>query len=209
ARDPRNERCGDVGERRRDSRSEGGDRRRWNRVRTGERGERGRRSETAVGRHHRERRARRVGADGAPAQGSRRRRRVSRRSPDGSPARQSADRDRGASVGGRAGVARLTEPATLRQARRAEKCGGEAASSRRDVKNCRGRPALPLSSTSPALLLMRSRLIVPALLLAFSVPLGAQGRGGRGGPDNRPEVTFPVDLPVDDAKLAAMKKEAI
>ena len=28
-------------------------------------------------------------------------------------------------------------------------------------------------------------------------------------PDTRPEVTFPVDLPTDDAKLAALKKEAM
>ena len=45
--------------------------------------------------------------------------------------------------------------------------------------------------------------------LAVSSPALAQGRGGRGGPDTRPEVTFPVDLPADDAKLAALKKEAI
>jgi aminobenzoyl-glutamate utilization protein B len=34
-------------------------------------------------------------------------------------------------------------------------------------------------------------------------------RGGGGGPDTRPEVTFPVNLPPDDAKLQAMKKEAM
>jgi len=39
--------------------------------------------------------------------------------------------------------------------------------------------------------------------------LAAQGRGGQGGPDNRPEVTFPVNIPPDDAKLQAMKKEAM
>jgi aminobenzoyl-glutamate utilization protein B len=55
---------------------------------------------------------------------------------------------------------------------------------------------------------------VAALLVCASPslspsPLLAQGRGGRGGPDNRPEVTFPVDLPADDAKLAALKKEAM
>jgi aminobenzoyl-glutamate utilization protein B len=44
--------------------------------------------------------------------------------------------------------------------------------------------------------------------LALSTPLHAQ-RGGGGGPDNRPEVTFPVNLPPDDPKLQAMKKEAI
>ena len=48
-----------------------------------------------------------------------------------------------------------------------------------------------------------------ALTLLCAHPLTAQGRGGRGGPDDRPEVTFPVNLPTDDAKLAAMKKEAI
>ncbi len=56
---------------------------------------------------------------------------------------------------------------------------------------------------------MPSRLAISALLVTIAVPLSAQGRGGRGGPDNRPEVAFPVDLPADDAKLAALKKEAI
>lgn len=56
---------------------------------------------------------------------------------------------------------------------------------------------------------MPSRFLVPALVLAVATPLSAQGRGGRGGPDTRPEVTFPVDLPTDDAKLAALKKEAM
>ena len=56
---------------------------------------------------------------------------------------------------------------------------------------------------------MPSRLAISALLVTFAVPLCAQGRGGRGGADNRPEVTFPVDLPADDAKLAALKKEAM
>ena len=46
------------------------------------------------------------------------------------------------------------------------------------------------------------------LSLAFPASLTAQGRGG-GGPDNRPEVTFPVTLPPDDPKLAALKKDAI
>ena len=45
-------------------------------------------------------------------------------------------------------------------------------------------------------------LLTPGTLLA-------QRGGGGGGQDNRPEVTFPVNLPADDAKLAAMKKEAI
>jgi aminobenzoyl-glutamate utilization protein B len=56
---------------------------------------------------------------------------------------------------------------------------------------------------------MPSRLAISALLVTIAVPLCAQGRGGRGGPDNRPEVAFPVDLPADDAKLAALKKEAV
>ena len=48
------------------------------------------------------------------------------------------------------------------------------------------------------------------LMFAAALPLAAQGRGGaQAGPDNRPEVTFKVDLPADDARLAALKKEAI
>jgi aminobenzoyl-glutamate utilization protein B len=38
--------------------------------------------------------------------------------------------------------------------------------------------------------------------------LSAQGRG-RQGPDERPEVTFKVNLPTDDARVAALKKEAM
>ena len=48
-----------------------------------------------------------------------------------------------------------------------------------------------------------------ALALTLALPAFAQGRGGQQGPDNRPEVTFPVNLPADDPKLAAFKKEAI
>ncbi|HEY9225255.1 MAG TPA: amidohydrolase [Gemmatimonadaceae bacterium] len=48
-----------------------------------------------------------------------------------------------------------------------------------------------------------------ALLATLALPLSAQGRGGQQGPDNRPEVLFKVDLPTDDARLAALKKEAI
>jgi aminobenzoyl-glutamate utilization protein B len=47
---------------------------------------------------------------------------------------------------------------------------------------------------------LAAALLTPGTLLAQ--------RGG-GGPDTRPEVTFPVNLPPDDAKLAAMKKEAV
>jgi aminobenzoyl-glutamate utilization protein B len=60
---------------------------------------------------------------------------------------------------------------------------------------------------------MSARFTAAALILTFAVPLSAQGRGGRGAgsgaPDNRPEVTFPVDLPSDDVKLAALKREAM
>ena len=48
-----------------------------------------------------------------------------------------------------------------------------------------------------------------ALLLGAALPLAAQGRGGQQGADNRPEVLFKVDLPSDDARLQALKKEAI
>jgi len=50
-----------------------------------------------------------------------------------------------------------------------------------------------------------------ALTAVSPALLAAQRGGGRGGdgPDNRPEVTFPVNIPKDDAKLAALKKEAM
>src|SRR6185503_16576437 len=47
------------------------------------------------------------------------------------------------------------------------------------------------------------------LAVAFPLSLSAQRGGGQGGPDNRPEVLFKVDLPSDDARLQALKKEAI
>jgi aminobenzoyl-glutamate utilization protein B len=50
---------------------------------------------------------------------------------------------------------------------------------------------------------------IASLALLTSVPLFAQGRGGQQGTDTRPEVTFPVTLPPDDTKLAALKKEAM
>ncbi len=54
-----------------------------------------------------------------------------------------------------------------------------------------------------------SRAAAVVATLGLPASLAAQ-RGGRGaGPDERPEVTFPVTLPPDDAKLQAMKKEAI
>src|ERR1041385_440680 len=57
---------------------------------------------------------------------------------------------------------------------------------------------------------MSSRFFSVALAgLVVAAPLAAQRGGGGGGPDTRPEVTFAVDLPKDDARLQAMKKEAI
>jgi aminobenzoyl-glutamate utilization protein B len=47
-----------------------------------------------------------------------------------------------------------------------------------------------------------------AASLAFPHASFAQ-RGGRGGPDTRPEVTFPVTLPADDPRIANLKKDAI
>src|SRR5260370_40357263 len=69
----------------------------------------------------------------------------------------------------------------------------------------RPRAAIILPRPLPLTPIMRIRLIsivLPALSLTSVVSLAAQGRGGRGGADTRPEVTFPVDLPTDDAKLA-------
>jgi aminobenzoyl-glutamate utilization protein B len=48
-----------------------------------------------------------------------------------------------------------------------------------------------------------------ATLLTFPATAIAQGRGGNQGPDTRAEVTFPVSLPADDARIANLKKEAI
>jgi aminobenzoyl-glutamate utilization protein B len=61
----------------------------------------------------------------------------------------------------------------------------------------------------------RTRLLRAAVRTSFAAALllpssvFAQRGGGGAGPDNRPEVTFPVNLPADDPKLAAMKKEAM
>src|SRR3954469_19457185 len=56
-----------------------------------------------------------------------------------------------------------------------------------------------------------ARVTCAATLAASLLPTAifAQGRGGGQGQDNRPEVTFPVNLPPDDPKLQAMKKEAM
>jgi aminobenzoyl-glutamate utilization protein B len=57
---------------------------------------------------------------------------------------------------------------------------------------------------------LSATIVTVAASVALAVPqsLVAQGRGGGNGPDNRPEVTFQVNLPKDDAKLAALKQEA-
>jgi aminobenzoyl-glutamate utilization protein B len=47
-----------------------------------------------------------------------------------------------------------------------------------------------------------------SMSLTFPTTVRAQ-RGGRGGADNRPEVTFPVNIPSDDARIAALKKDAV
>ena len=62
---------------------------------------------------------------------------------------------------------------------------------------------------------MRSRISLSRVLLAGSAalaltPMIAAAQRGRGeAPDNRPEVTFPVNIPGDDARTASLKKEAM
>jgi aminobenzoyl-glutamate utilization protein B len=64
-----------------------------------------------------------------------------------------------------------------------------------------------LSSRAPFAALLGVGLTVSAFNPRSSA---AQGRGrGNEGPDNRPEVTFQANIPKDDAKLAALKKEAV
>jgi aminobenzoyl-glutamate utilization protein B len=48
-----------------------------------------------------------------------------------------------------------------------------------------------------------------ATLIGLPATTVAQGRGGNQGPDTRAEVTFPVNLPPDDARIANLKKDAI
>ncbi len=64
------------------------------------------------------------------------------------------------------------------------------------------RPRVPFARAARPVAIAATLTLSPALLFA-------QRGGGAGGPDNRPEVTFPVNLPGDDPKLAAMKKEAM
>ena len=66
----------------------------------------------------------------------------------------------------------------------------------------------PVLMTQRFVLRQAVRAATFAAVLLTPSALFAQ-RGGGGAPDNRPEVTFPVNLPADDAKLAAMKKEAM
>jgi aminobenzoyl-glutamate utilization protein B len=57
----------------------------------------------------------------------------------------------------------------------------------------------------------QSRFVTGALLtasLALPAALLAQGRGDR-GPDTRPEVTFPVNIPTDDPRIVTLKKDAM
>src|SRR3954466_7011683 len=54
-----------------------------------------------------------------------------------------------------------------------------------------------------------TRTAFAAALAGVSIPSLAHAQRGRGdAPDTRPEVTFPVNIPADDARLAAMKKDA-
>ena len=56
-----------------------------------------------------------------------------------------------------------------------------------------------------------SRLLLTAgvaLLSVLPAPLVAQGRGGPGGDQPRPDLDFKVDLPPDDARLTRLKTDA-
>ncbi len=71
------------------------------------------------------------------------------------------------------------------------------------------------NSVSAEILIMRFSCIARSLawarsrsLLPSVVSVASAQRGGQ-GPDNRPEVTFPVTLPPDDQRVANLKKEAI
>src|SRR6185312_13135519 len=50
--------------------------------------------------------------------------------------------------------------------------------------------------------------VLPGAALALFLPVALVAQRGNQGPDNRPEVTFPVNLPADDARLASLKKDA-
>src|SRR6185437_9875706 len=57
---------------------------------------------------------------------------------------------------------------------------------------------------------LQSHLAIAALVgLSLTLPTVVRAqRGGRGGPDNRPEVTFTVNIPTDDARMVALKRDA-
>src|SRR6185437_6527562 len=57
---------------------------------------------------------------------------------------------------------------------------------------------------------LQSHLAIAALVgLSLTLPTVVRAqRGGRGGPDNRPEVTFTVNIPTDDARMVALKHDA-
>jgi aminobenzoyl-glutamate utilization protein B len=47
-----------------------------------------------------------------------------------------------------------------------------------------------------------------AALATFALPAVSAAQRGNQGPDTRPEVTFPVNLPADDARLVSFKQQA-
>ena len=58
------------------------------------------------------------------------------------------------------------------------------------------------------MLKIRSIALCGALVLA-AAPLAAQGRGGRGGGGGNAPDPFPTTIPADDARITALKQEAI
>ena len=69
-------------------------------------------------------------------------------------------------------------------------------------------------SPSHSLILMRLTIVRIAstalfgLVVTVPIPVSAQ-RGGRAGPETREEVTFPVTIPADDARITGLKRDAI
>jgi len=70
------------------------------------------------------------------------------------------------------------------------------------------RPTLRIAMPSRLWSARAASVALVAASLAFPHVSLAQ-RGGRGGPDTRPEVTFPVTLQADDPRIANLKKDAI